>query len=411
MARPASRKRTIDTAVLLIGGGPVGAVLAAAFDGAGVPTVVVDVRDPRIAPPDTFDGRAYAIALGSRRVLEGVGLWDALPEAPAPIDHIRVSDGESPLHLHYDHQALAGAPFGFMVEARFLGRAIAERLAGLGRVDVLAPARLEALERGEHGVTATLEDGRRIRARLAVGADGRNSWTRRSAGLRVSGWSYDQTAIVCTIGHKRDHGCVAHERFLPSGPFAILPLSGRHCSIVWTERAERAPAFLALDDEAFLAAVAERFGDFLGALRLVGPRWSYPLGLQFAERPVARRLALIGDAAHVIHPLAGQGLNMGIRDAAALAEVVVDAHRLGLDIGSTAVVSRFGRWRRFDNALMAASTDGINRLFSNDLGLLRAARRVGMAAVDRMPMLKRHLVQQAMGLAGDLPRLVSGAAL
>ena len=317
MARPASRKRTIDTAVLLIGGGPVGAVLAAAFDGAGVPTVVVDVRDPRIAPPDTFDGRAYAIALGSRRVLEGVGLWDALPEAPAPIDHIRVSDGESPLHLHYDHQALAGAPFGFMVEARFLGRAIAERLAGLGRVDVLAPARLEALERGEHGVTATLEDGRRIRARLAVGADGRNSWTRRSAGLRVSGWSYDQTAIVCTIGHKRDHGCVAHERFLPSGPFAILPLSGRHCSIVWTERAERAPAFLALDDEAFLAAVAERFGDFLGALRLVGPRWSYPLGLQFAERPVARRLALIGDAAHVIHPLAGQGLNMGIRDAAA----------------------------------------------------------------------------------------------
>ncbi|MEK9725336.1 MAG: FAD-dependent monooxygenase, partial [Rhodospirillaceae bacterium] len=259
--------------------------------------------------------------------------------------------------------------------------------------------------------------GATVRARLAVAADGRASATRVAAGIGVTSWTYDQTAIVCTVRHDRHHGGIAHERFLPAGPFAILPLAGdppdagNRSSLVWTERADLAPAMMALDEAGFTAEVARRFGDFLGGLEAAGPRYSFPLGLQFAERMIAPRLALAGDAAHAMHPIAGPGVYKGLRDVAALAEVLVDAHRLGLDLGAQTVLERYARWRRFDNTLMLAATDGLNRLFSNDALPLRLARDLGLAAVDRLPPVKRLFMRHAMGLVGELPRLLRGERL
>ncbi len=241
--------------------------------------------------------------------------------------------------------------------------------------------------------------------------DGRNSPLRRAAGIRTIEWNYPQVSIVCTVSHEAPHRGVAVEHFLPAGPFAILPMTGHRSSIVWTERADLAPRLMALDDAGFTRELARRFGDFLGALEVVGPRWSYPLSLMHAERYSAPRLALVGDAAHVIHPIAGQGLNLGIRDIAALAELVVDARRLGLDIANPDALERYERWRRFDNVMLAAVTDGLNRLFSNALPPVKLARDLGLAAVDRLPPLKRFLMRHAMGVVGDLPRLVRGEPL
>ena len=327
----------------------------------------------------------------------------------APIRHIRVSEGESPLFLHYDERDTGGPPFGYMVENRFIRKALFDRIPTLDTVRLLAPARVDGLERSASGVEARLADGRRISARLVVGADGRASGVRAGAGIRVTGWPYRQTAIVCTVAHERPHDSVAREHFLPTGPFAVLPLPGNRSSIVWTESKDLAPAIMALDEAEFLAELERRFGDTLGRLRVVGPRWSYPLSLQHAETAIALRLALVGDAAHAMHPIAGQGLNMGLRDAAALTEVLAEARRLGLDIGADTVLERFQRWRRFDNTLMLAMTDGLNRLFSNTIGPVRLARGLGLAAVNRMPPLKRLIVRSAMGLAGRLPRLMQGA--
>jgi 2-octaprenyl-6-methoxyphenol hydroxylase len=260
-----------------------------------------------------------------------------------------------------------------------------------------------------------LDDGRRVTAPLAVAADGRNSPMRDAAGIRVTEWAYAQTGIVCTVAHEKPHGAVAHEHFLPAGPFAMLPMvddNGVHrSSIVWTERRDLAPAMMALDDAAFAAEIERRFGFSLGRLTPIGGRFAYPLTLVHAERYVDRRLALLGDAAHAIHPIAGQGLNLGLRDVAALAETVVDAHRLGLDIGDALVLERYQGWRRFDNMVLLAVTDGLNRLFSNDIAPLRLVRDLGLAAVDRMPPLKRLFMRHAMGLVGDLPRLMRGERL
>jgi 2-octaprenyl-6-methoxyphenol hydroxylase len=256
-----------------------------------------------------------------------------------------------------------------------------------------------------------LDDGTSIEALLAVATDGRNSPTRQAAGIKATSWRYEQIGIVCTVQHELGHRGVAQEHFLPAGPFAILPMTGRRSSLVWTERADLAPALLALDEADFLAELAQRFGNYLGELQIIGPRFSYPLGLMHAERYIAPRLALAGDAAHAIHPIAGQGLNIGWRDVAALAEVIVDALRLGIDPGSVATLERYERWRRVDNAMMLAATDALNRLFSNDVALVRFARDVGLAAVNRVPPLKRLFMRHAMGVLGDVPRLVRGDVL
>lgn len=410
--------------VLIIGGGMVGLTLAVALGQGGLRVVIVDREDPAVVAAAAFDGRASALATSSRRVLDGLGLWPMIEADAAPILDIRVSDGASPLFLHYDHRQVGTAPFGHIVENRTFRRALQAHLPAIDGVVLRAPASVATLKRGVGRVEAELDDGSSITAALAIACDGRASRTRAEAGIGVTEWSYEQVGIVCTIAHERPHNGIAQERFLPAGPFAILPmvdgagpvageegLSPHRSSIVWTERRDVAARIMADDDASFLAELTTRFGDFLGQLSLVGPRWSYPLALSHAETYLAQRLVLAGDAAHGMHPIAGQGLNMGLRDAAALAEVLVDAHRLGLDIGAATVLERYQRWRRFDNVLMLGVTDSLNRLFSNDLGPLRLARDLGLAAVNRLPPLKRLFMRHAMGLVGELPRLARGERL
>ena len=406
-----------DVDVLIIGGGFVGSTIAAALAGTPLRVAMVDTQDPAQAIGAEFDGRSFAISLSNQRLLDGVGIWAGLADSVGPILDIRISDGPSLMFLHYDHRETGEGPMGFMVENHHLRRAQHERLSAAANLRVFAPDRVAELERGTGGVTARLAGGATLSARLAVAADGRVSQTRAAAGIGVTKWSYGQTGIVCTVRHERRHDHVAHERFLPAGPFAILPLKGgpedaaNRSSIVWTEGHELASAIMALDDDEFTAELGRRFGGFMGAIEVSEHRYAFPLGLQFAERMTDRRLALAGDAAHAMHPIAGQGLNMGLRDVAALAEVLVDAHRLGLDIGEASVLERYARWRRFDNTLMLAATDGLNRLFSNDIGPVRLARDVGLAAVNKLPPLKRLFMRHAMGLVGDLPKLLRGQPL
>jgi len=401
----------IRVELLIVGGGLAGMGLAAACAGAGIETALVDREEPAIVVAEPFDGRTTALALGSQRVLAGIGLWPEIAAHAEPIREIRVADGAARQFLHYDHHLVGDEPLGFIVENRLLRRALLACLAALPSLVHLAPRVVQRVDNATATAVADLDDGTRIRAALVAAADGRASPLREAAGIRALTWAYPQTGIVCTVRHAEPHRGIAVEHFLPAGPFAILPMTGQRSSIVWTERAALAPHLLALDEDAFHAELARRFGDHLGALAVVGPRWSYPLSFLHAGRYVAPRLALVGEAAHVIHPIAGQGLNLGIRDAAALAELIVDARRLGLDIGSGDVLERYEGWRRLDAVLLAAATEGLNRLFSNDVPPLRIARDLGLAAVDRTPPLKRLFMRHAMGTLGELPRLARGAPL
>ena len=403
--------------ILIVGGGLVGGPLACALAQAGLSVALIDSEVPDATLAPSFDGRASAVALAPQRMLAAIGLWPDIEPLAAPIRHIRVSDGASPLFLHYDYRELGQAadkaePFGWIVENRATRQAI---LKGLARheknVTFLAPVKMTHLARNASDVVATLADGRTVRARLAVAADGRASPVRESAGIGVTRWKYNQTAIVCTVAHSLAHGDAAQEHFLPAGPFAILPLTGQRSSVVWTEREHLVPGILAQDEAAFQRELESRFGDYLGDLTLEGPRFSYPLTLQFAHSYTAHRLAIIGDAAHGMHPVAGQGMNMGLRDVAALAEILVEAKRLGQDLGDAQLLARYARWRRFDNLLMLGLTDALVRLFSNDVAPLKLARDVGMAAVNKMPALKRFFMRHAMGTVGELPKLLRGERL
>lgn len=405
----------IRTEVLIVGGGMVGLGLALALARAEIEVLVVDRDPPALRQSEPFDGRSSAIAHASRRILSGIGVWEAMAGEAEPILDIRVTDGKvgrpaAPLFLHFDHRDV-GEPFGFIVENRVIRGALGQAVAACPGLAHLAPADLAEAVRTEGGVAARLADGRRIAARLVVAADGRESRLRGAAKIPALRWSYPQVGIVATLAHELPHEGVAHEHFLPSGPFAMLPMTGNRSSIVWTERRELAPAMMALDDPAFAAEIERRFGASLGRIEPVGRRWSYPLEFVHAARYADRRLALVGDAAHAIHPIAGQGLNLGLRDVAALAEAVVDAARLGLDPGGAEALARYQSWRRFDSLAVAAATDGLNRLFSNDLPPVRLVRDLGLAAVERMPGLKRFFMRTAMGLAGELPRLARGEAL
>ena len=397
--------------LVVVGGGLVGLALATACAGAGLDVTIIDREDPVRAVGEAFDGRTSAIAFGSQRILAAIGLWEAIAGEAEPIREIRVADGASPFFLHYDHGELGPDPLGYIVENRVLRRALFARARTLPTLRHLAPAGAAICARGPGGVTVTLDDGRVVRGALLAAADGGLSPLRRAAGIRTVEWSYPQTAIVCTVWHERPHLGIAVEHFLPAGPFAILPMTGDRSSIVWTERAALVPRLMALDAAAFHGELARRFGDFLGRLEVVGPRWSYPLSLMHAARYSAERLALVGDAAHVIHPIAGQGLNLGLRDVAVLAELIVDARRIGLDIGNGEMLARYERWRRFDNTALAAVTDGLNRLFSNTVPPLVWARDTGLAIVNRLPPLRRFFMRHAMGLVGELPRLVKGEPL
>jgi len=402
---------TDDVELVVAGGGLNGLLLGIACAGAGLDTAVVDREDPARMVGEAFDGRASAIAYGSRLVFDGVGLWPAIAAEAEPICEIRVADDASPLYLHYDHRDLGDEPLGYIVENRVLRRALIERVRALPNLTLLAPRTVAAMSASAGRATVTLAGGTVLATRLVVAADGKESPLRKAAGIGVVEWHYPQTGIVTTVQHERPHAGIAIEHFLPAGPFAILPMTGNRSSLVWTEAAGLAPRLLALPEAEFAAELRARFGGFLGTVEPVGPRWAYPLALMQAERYTARRLALLGEAAHVIHPIAGQGLNIGIRDVAALAEAIVDARRLGLDIGDDSVLERYQRWRRADAVLMAAVTDGLNRLFSNTIPPVRLARDVGLAIVNELPPLKRMLMRHAMGTLGDRPRLARGEAL
>jgi 2-octaprenyl-6-methoxyphenol hydroxylase len=412
-----STSRLYDVAV--IGGGLAGLTQAIALAGHGLSVAVIDREDPARALAAGFDGRVSAIALASQRMLAGIGLWEHVTDAQ-PMWDIRVSDGDSLLFVHYDHRDLGDQPFGYLVENRVMRQAQQAAIVALPNLDLMAPMTASEIDYGAPGSGAparlTLADGRRIEARLVIGADGRQSAIRQQAGIRTLNWSYDQTGIVCTVGHELPHGGVAQERFLPAGPFAILPMTdaadGAHrSSLVWTEPTQRAAAIMALNDQDFTAEMRQRFGDGYGETRILGPRWSYPLTFLLAQRYTGHRLALIGDAAHGIHPIAGQGLNLGLRDIAALTEALVEAKRLGLDIGRVDVLERYERWRRFDNVVLSVVTDGLTRLFSNDVAPIRIARDLGLGVVERIPPLKKLFMRHAMGDVGQLPRLLRGEKL
>ena len=398
---------TTKVDVCVVGAGPVGGTLACRLAGAGLATALVDRAPlPPMEHPD-FDGRAYAVAAGSRAVLVEAGLWEALPFAPGAIEAIRVSDGRvgrpaSPLHLHFAAREAEAEAFGWMVEARSLRVAINRRLPELPDLQVFAPATV-TVTRSRDGAVVAIAGGPAIPCRLVVAAEGRHSPLRQQAGIPVTRLPYGQTGIVCAIGHERPHGGTALEHFLPAGPFAQLPMAPTEgapnlSAIVWTERDAAAARLLALDGARFTREVGRRLGDHLGAIRLLGRRWSYPLGALHAHRYTDARLALVGDAAHGIHPIAGQGLNLGFRDADALAGLVLDAAARGDDPGSPELLRRYQSARRPGNLGMLAATDGLDRLFSSDSILLRTARDIGIAAVHRAPGLKRMFMRRAMGL-------------
>lgn len=406
-----------ETDVIIVGGGLAGGLCALALARAGLSVAVVDAEPVPRMRELAFDGRTSALAYACVRVFKRLGLWPAIEPHAEPILDILVSDGRargrfsdgarSPLHLHFDSRELeSGEPLGWIVENVVLRAAIFEAIEKTPEIKLFAPARVERAAFEAEGAHVELSTGQRLSAPLIVAADGRNSALRRQAGIKTTGWQYGQTGIVVTVKHERPHNGVAHEFFLPSGPFAILPLKDNRSSLVWTERSDAAPAYIALDDNAFTRAIADRFGEFLGAVELASPRWSYPLALHLAQRFIAPRLALIGDAAHAVHPIAGQGFNLGVKDVAALADVLEEAAGVGLDLGSMSVLENYERWRRFESISLSLGMDAINRLFSNDFAPLRLARDIGMNAVGKAAPLRRFFMRQAGADIGRLPPLM-----
>ncbi|MFW8635910.1 FAD-dependent monooxygenase [Cribrihabitans pelagius] len=402
--------------ILIVGGGLNGPALALALAQTGHSVTVIDALSPPQLEDETFDGRGYALALASQKLLAQIGVWPAVADHAQPMLEIKVTDGHaglgpSPFFLHFGGDELDEGPMGYMVEDRYLRRAFLRAMEAAPGITLVHGQRVVAQAVEPGGVSVTLEDGSVLHGQLLVGSDGRRSGTAARAGIKRSGWDYGQTALVCAIAHERPHNGVAHQFFMPPGPLAILPLPGNRSSIVWSERRETAEAIHAMDDVGYLAALRPRFGDFLGEISLAGKRFTYPLNLTIANSFTAARLALVGDAAHGVHPIAGQGLNAGLRDVAALAEVVTEAARRGEDIGSELVLARYQQWRRFDTATLAAATDMFNRLFSNDNPLLRLGRDIGMGLAQAVPGLRRGFVREAAGLTGDLPRLLKGQAI
>ncbi|MFU8776439.1 MAG: FAD-dependent monooxygenase [Roseovarius sp.] len=404
---------THDSDLLIVGGGLNGPALALAAAQAGLSSTVIDALPEPTRKNAAFDGRAYALALASVRLLQNLGIWHRVADHAQPMLEIKVSDGRagegpSPFFLHFDHAEIEEGPMGHMLEDRFLRRALIEAMAEEPLITQVSNDTVTAQESDATGITVTLASGKTLTGRLLIGADGRASGTAARAGIRRTGWGYGQTALVAAIEHELPHHGIAHQFFMPPGPLAILPLPGNVSSIVWSETDATATRFAALPDADFMAVLRPRFGDFLGAIKLRGARYTYPLSLTVANSFVAERLALIGDAAHGMHPIAGQGLNAGLRDVAALAQVMTEAARRGEDIAAPDVLARYQQWRRFDTATLALATDLTNRLFSNDNPLLRAARDLGMGALGHMPRLRRGFIREAAGLTGDLPELMKG---
>ncbi len=404
-------KNTSD--ILIVGGGLNGPALALALAQTGHTVTLIDALPRDARAREDFDGRSYALALASQKLIDQIGVWDVVAGQAQPMLEIKVTDGRagqgpSPFFMHFDHAEIEEGPMGYMIEDRYLRRALRDAMEAEPAITLIDEQTVIAQETDATGVTVTLASGDSLRGRLLVGADGRRSGTAERAGIKRTGWDYGQTALVCAIEHDRPHNGIAHQFFMPPGPLAILPLPGNRSSIVWSERSDRAAAIQSLDEESYLSILRPRFGDFMGDIRLAGDRFTYPLNLTLANAFVAERLALVGDAAHGVHPIAGQGLNAGLRDVGALAEVLTEARRRGEDIASSLVLDRYQQWRRFDTASLAAATDAFNRLFSNDNPLLRLGRDIGMGVVGAIPGLRQSFIREAAGLTGDLPRLLQG---
>ncbi|MGH6889342.1 MAG: FAD-dependent monooxygenase [Rhizomicrobium sp.] len=403
-----------NTDVVIGGGGMVGLTLALAFARGGLRVLLADPVPPAKTIESAFDGRVSAISYSSVRMLKTLGVWDRLGEVAQPINDILVTDAKlgqapSPFSLHFDHREI-GTAMGYIAENRDIRAALLGCAEAHRDLDFEWPAAVIDLRVCASAIEVGLDNGKTVRAPLFVAAEGRDSPSRERMGIGLVSWSYPQRGIVATVDHARPHKGTAYEHFLPSGPFAILPMTGNRSSLVWTERERLAESLLALPEAAFETEVDRRFGAHLGEVRVAGQRWSYPLRFHLARAFARPRFALLGDAAHGIHPIAGQGLNLGFKDVAALAEVVLDAARLGLDIGAANVLARYERWRRFDSFALAAATDALNRLFSNDLTPLRVARDVGLGIVDGIGPLRRFFMRHAGGDIGRLPRLLRGEA-
>jgi 2-octaprenyl-6-methoxyphenol hydroxylase len=409
-----------DADVIIVGAGMAGATLALALNSGGLRCLLIDPQAFQVQLEPTFDGRASAVAFSSFRQWRVIGASEAIEPHAQRIEQILVTDGRapgaaaaspSPSWLRFDSAEIAdrnnGEPLGYLVENRHIRAGLSSAIEH-AEIAVLAPAKVTRTQSDSRCATVQLEDGRVLTAPLVVGVDGRASKVRSDMGVDTLGWGYGHVGVVATVGLERDHGGVAYEHFLPTGPFAILPLTGRRASLVWTESSQKGAALKSARPEVFLAYLKRRFGEFLGEVTVLGPRFTYPLTLQLAEAMTAPRVALVGDAAHAIHPIAGQGLNLGLKDVAALSEVLVDAARLGEDIGSELVLSRYARWRSVDNIGVALATDVFTRLFSNDNPVLRAARDAGMTMVNRIGPARRLFMTEAGGAAGDLPRLLRG---
>src|SRR5881227_280568 len=396
--------------VIIFGGGLVGLALASALDSSGLSSIIVDPADPAPRSDASFDGRTSAVSSSSMRMLETIGIAAHLAEAGCPIWRIAVADGLKPGSLHFDPDD--GEPLGFMHENRSLRAALHAR-AGAGKnVWLLWKSRVASTERGDHGVLVSLQDGRKLSAPLLVAADGRSSKTREAAGINVARWKYDHQAIVSVLRHERPHEHVAYEIFYPTGPFALLPMNddkiGHRSAIVWSVPEDDAAGWLSLHDEDFAAEAEAAMGGFLGKVAMLAPRSSYPLGFHHAAQIVAQRLALVGDSAHAIHPIAGQGLNLGFRDVAALAEVLVEGARLGLDLGDPILLERYQRWRSLDALSVAFATDSLTRVYGIPGTTASAIRRLGMGLVGRISPLRDRLMTEARGTSGELPLLLRG---
>lgn len=414
-----------DGDAVIIGGGLAGLTLALAFEQAGLDVAVVDSlpMEDRLDPE--YDGRSSALAYTSWRMFEALGVADHLRPHAQRIEHILVCDGRpyggtrpggpGPHTLHFDRREISegpdGEPLGWMAENRHTRHALVSVLKNRDRIMAVAPAKVVNHETRSDGASVWLDDGRRLNAKLLVACDGKFSRTRVREGVRTFGWSYGQKGVVCTVQHEQPHAGVAYEYFMPSGPFAILPLPDNRSSLVWTERDETADALIAASDEVLQAELENRFGDFLGGVKPVGPRFSYPLGLRYGETFYRERIAFLGDAARGIHPIAGQGFNLGIRDAAALAEVCGEAKRCGLALGAPTTLQRYQDWRAFDSATLAVGTDMFTRLFSNDIEPVRQLRGLGLSLVNKIPPARRFFMRQAGGETGDPPRLLRGLKL
>ena len=398
--------------VIILGGGLIGLALAAALDSSGLECVVVDPVDPDSWRDTRFDGRTSAVSSSSRRMLDTIGVGDHFPEPGCPIRTIRVADGLKPGGLAFEPPAGDDEPLGWMHENRHLRQALRARAEAGARVALCWKSRAAAIERGEHQVVVRLEDGSELVAPLLVAAEGRNSPTREAAGIRIARWQYDHAAIVSTLRHERPHDHVAWEIFYPAGPFALLPMTddegGHRSAIVWSVQRDDAAGFLALSDAQFAAEAEAAMGGFLGRVELLAPRATYPLGFHHAARITDRRLALVGDSAHAIHPIAGQGLNLGFRDVAAMVQVLVEGARLGLDFGDRQLMDRYQRWRSLDTLMVAMATDSLTRLYGIPGKLPSAVRRFGMALTGRIGPLKDRLAAEARGTSGDLPLLLRG---